>query len=146
MTTVAYRDGVMAADSAGEWSGIRSRATKIHRVNGVLIGGSGNVTDIQTFIRWFEAGADQANKPEFRQYRGADDAPEFEILIADHDGLTWWSEAFQPDRVEDDFWAIGTGRAAAMAAMYMGADAGKAVQIARLVDVHTNGDVQVERL
>lgn len=146
MTTVAYRDGVMAADTQGDWSGIRTRVpNKIVRVGNALIGVAGNFTDCRDFIDWYAAGADRKALPEFRTY-GVENSVAIEALVAAPDGLTIWTEHFQPDPVAGEFWAVGSGAKAAIAAMYMGADAAEAVRIAALVDVKTGGDVQMERL
>jgi len=145
MTTIAYRDGLMAADSGGLFDGLKSKTRKIYRAGDALIGGSGNFVDILMFREWWEAGQNRSALPEFRQY-GEKDGPSFAVLVAEHHRLTWWSEHFQPEELVCDFWAVGSGAMAAMAAMYMGADAFKAVEVAVEVDYHTNGDVQVERL
>jgi ATP-dependent protease HslVU (ClpYQ) peptidase subunit len=44
--------------------------------------------------------------------------------------------------VEDDFSAIGSGAQAAMAAMHMGADVKRAIEIASQVDVGSGGKIQ----
>ena len=47
---------------------------------------------------------------------------------------------------EGGFYAIGSGRDFALAAMRMGADAKKAVKIASEFDIHTGGRIRTMRL
>lgn len=44
------------------------------------------------------------------------------------------------------FLALGSGSKAALGALYMGADAVRAVEIARLADAYTGGPIQTMRL
>jgi len=146
MTTIAYRDKVMAADRLMNWSGVKAKTTKIVRAGNALIGAAGSAQDAGTFIRWWESGADLGSLPEIRQY-GDGDAPNFEILVLrPGPRLTLYTQHFQPVDLEEDFWAIGSGAKAAMGAMHMGASAEKAVEVAAMVDCYTGGRVQVERL
>ena len=136
----------MAADTVGNWEGVKSNSKKIIRCDAALIGYSGSTVDAMVFVKWWSEGADLKALPEFRQY-GANDAPDFVVMIARPDEpLTWCAQHFQFDEIRDEFWAIGSGSQSALGAMHMGADAAEAVRIATLVDYSTNGDVQVERL
>ena len=146
MTTVAYRDGVMAADTQGEYAGLRRTCQKIHRVEGVIIGCSGSYTDGLTFVDWWRAGHDLDKTPKFKTYHGGDDAPDIHAIVLTAEGVEIWTEHFQKRPVTDEFFAVGSGAMAALAAMHMGAAAEKAVGVAMLVDIYTGGDVQVERL
>ena len=146
MTTVAYRDGVMAADTLGVRFDMPRICYKVHRVGDAIIGAAGNYSDCLVFVEWWRDGHDLKKLPEFKMYRGEPDAPDIEALVLTADGLDRWTEHFQHDPILDPFFAIGSGAGAAMAAMHMGADAAEAVRIASLVFMSTGGDVQVERL
>ena len=146
MTTVAYRDGVMAADSQADSGGLLRIRQKLHRVGEEIIGSSGNSMDIMAFVKWWRSGNDLMALPEFRSYGRDSDPPDFVALVLSAAGLELWNEYFEPLPILDEFFAIGSGAAAAIAAMHMGADAPKAVEIAALVDVATGGEVQVEAL
>ncbi len=146
MTTVAYRDGVMAADTRGVRYDMPRICHKIHRVADAIIGFAGNYSDCLVFIDWWRDGHDLKKLPEFKMYRGESDAPDIEALVLTADGIERWTEHFQRDPILDPFFAIGSGAGAAMAAMHMGADAAEAVRIASLVFTSTGGNVQVERL
>ncbi len=144
MTTIAYKDGVMAADTLGMWAGMKIPTRKIVRIDGGLIGTAGNYVDALRFIEWYEAGADRDKIPV--GHNPSYDGPVFTALVADSCGVTCWSEAFVPDPVLSPFVSIGSGCDAAMAAMHMGASAREAVHVAAKVDYYTNGDVQVEAM
>lgn len=59
MTTIAFKDGVLAADTLVSAEGVRSGyTTKIRKIGPVLAGGSGRVRDVQAFLDWFVGGMD----------------------------------------------------------------------------------------
>lgn len=145
MTTIAYRDGIMAADTQGNRGGIRSVTRKLHRIDNRIVGFSGNYQDGLTFVAWVRDGMKMDALPEFRGYGRTDDAPDINALVLSPDGLVQWTEHFQPMPITEPFFAIGSGFVSAMTAMHMGASAAKAVEIAMLIDVETGGEIQVER-
>lgn len=121
----------MAADRMGDSGGVRCWLTKLHRLDdGRVIGLAGGVEAGLRFIEALRAG----RQPDFSE----DDRAEFHALVMHPDGRIeeWETERFGVP-VEDPFWAIGSGRVAALAAMHMGADATRAVEIAALCDVGT---------
>lgn len=145
MTTIAVRDRIMAADTMGCRGSTPRRAVKLHRVNGDIIGFSGNYADGLVFVRWWADGHDLKALPEFRQYGRDGDEPDFCALVLTADGLTEWTEHFQPMPVTDEFFAIGSGAMAAMAAMSMGASAAHAVLVASRVDINTGSEIISEK-
>lgn len=146
MSVVAVRDGVVASDSQCMESGRPMFHKKLHRKNGVIIGYVGQMLSGHQFLDWFLAGADRAKLPTFLQYRGNDDSPSFTALVLDGTGLAEWNEYFVPFEIVERFYAIGSGAPAAIAAMHMGADAEKAVEIACEMFADCGGEVLVERL
>jgi hypothetical protein len=131
MTTLAYRDGVLAADSRG----IRERAivagnlTKVWKLDdGRLVGYVGDVATASKFVR---ALRDQAELPQLVDT----------IVVVIGDKIT----VYQDDSHYDDdceFSAWGTGAQAALAAFYMDATAEKAVEVATRIDANSGGPVQ----
>jgi len=147
VSTVAYRNGVMAADTLSVSGSSTHRAQKLFRCSrDLVVGFTGNFMDGLEFVRWCEAGMDLTSTPEWRNYRGAEDAPDFTAIVLTSDGLSEWTEHFLPHPITDEFYAIGSGKMCALAAMYMGAGAEEAVTVASAIDVNTGGDVQVEHL
>jgi len=144
MTTIAYRDGLMAADS-GAWttSGtLLGHTDKIDRLeDGTLIGSAGDYTATVRALEWLAAGKSEESKPEF----GEEEA--VLLLIVHSDGAVGIAMS---DLVEcpllGDYFAIGSGCELALGAMAAGARAEEAVLIACRFDSATIGPVMTERL
>lgn len=145
MTTIAVRDGVMAADTLGSIAGKRTRANKLFRCdNGHIIGIDGYWMDGKLFVEWYNAGANRDEPPKWRTQ--GDDRVEFTALALTPDGVYWWSYELVPDEMFGEFWAIGSGSESAIAAMYCGLGSEAALSIAIQVDKSTGGDVETMEL
>lgn len=142
MTTIAYRDGVMAADMQVTAGNRKFRTTKVRATKaGGLVGGAGNLAHVLKVFDWVEGGM-KGDKPDF----GEDDG-EFECLIVEPDRSVWLlDEELVPMRVEDGFLAIGSGGPYAVAAMECGRTPEEAVEVAAKFDPATSAPVQVWRL
>jgi hypothetical protein len=133
MTTLVYRDGVLAADSRG----IRERAinvadlTKVFKLPGNrLVGFVGDCASAHKFIR---ALREDAMLPAL--------VDTLVVVIDADETIT----VYQDDsHYEDDakFSAWGSGVQAALAALYMDATAERAVEIACKVDANSGGPVR----
>lgn len=134
MTTVAYRWGVLAADSRmmnGGWIH-RFSASKLFRLpSGDVAGVTGTYAEAVAFIRWLQNG-EVGDRPSLS---------ESTIIRLRKTGSLTIYEAGASFDVTTEFGAWGSGSPAANAAMYMGADAAKAVEIAALLDDNTGGEV-----
>lgn len=143
MTVVVWRDGVMAADSGVFRSDqVVALTRKIHRFeNGALVGCSGNLSKVSTFIDWYAAGAD----PESRRMTGD---PGFEALVVTPDGRVrvYLSANEVEDRMEAPYFAIGSGAEVAFGALAHGASAIEAVEAAIKHHVFCVGPVAHEFL
>lgn len=147
MTTIAYRDGVMAADSkayGGLYKNSPGEKAKLHRIAlgdlaGWIVGiSTNNVGGDKLLIAWLEAGAplpaSDSVKPDQFQILALSLAGE---LFLANDNLSLSGP------IRSDFYAIGSGDDFAMGALAMGADAAEAVRVASLFDRHTGGEIQV---
>lgn len=137
MTTVACRSGVLAADTQMTCDGdIKAYGRKLVYVKekNAWVGYAGLLSDCQKFVRWFSGEA---------PHETFDEEDDFSALIMYADGrVECMGSSLKAHRLEEDeFFAIGSGSSAAMAAMHMGADAKRAVEIAMLVDIGTGGEV-----
>jgi ATP-dependent protease HslVU (ClpYQ) peptidase subunit len=63
-----------------------------------------------------------------------------------HDGIWVYESTIIPTRIEQDYFAIGTGSGYAIAAMYLGKTPKEAVEIAALFDPCTRGPITVMSL
>lgn len=135
MTTIAacLKSGVMASDT--QWSDGAEKGTtrKVYRINGALIGFAGDMKTIQEAREWFRKGK-------------ASPMPRGDIsaLILNGRLMTWEPENGFVDQGKQ--FAIGTGGAAARAAMMAGVDVKKAVSIACKIDANSGGSVRTYRV
>ncbi|RTM07409.1 MAG: hypothetical protein EKK31_11640 [Hyphomicrobiales bacterium] len=135
MTTIAYRWGVLASDSRmmnGGWIH-RYGGDKLFRLpNGEIVGVTGTYAEAVAFVSWLQGG-EAGDKPTLS---------EATVVRLRKDGTLTIYEAGASFNVTTEFGAWGSGSPAANAAMYMGADAAKAVEIAALLDDCTGGEVK----
>lgn len=129
MTTIAYRDGVMAADS-GCWIGDARHgwARKLARgPDGGLYGCAGNAAQVRAFLAWVDAGyVGVRPEPE----REKDDGNSFIVLVAAPSGPLRLITARGEEEHEAPYFAIGAGCVAAFGAMFAGATAETAIAAA----------------
>ena len=138
MTTVAYRDGVMACDSqlTGGFKSVTPSKVVIGRSK--MVGFCGDYASGYAGAQYLAEEA--SDKPESH----SDDDNEYIVT----DGKRIWlaDTRLRLAPVGDKFWAVGSGGIAAMAAMYAGADAETAVKIAIKVDEYSGGKVRTFKL
>ena len=147
MTTIAVRDGVIAADSQATYATSRHQCVKLYRKSitegrktfDVVIATAGEVSPGLVFVDWYGTGK---TIPEVLLHLGGD----FLCLVLRHDGLFEVDVYCRPDRVIDydrlGFYAIGSGSDAALGAMHAGKGAVEAVRIAARIDTYTGGKVE----
>lgn len=140
MTTIVYRDGVLAADSRayrGDKSPLGTKV-KIHRLwDGSLFGASSNCVGADTLLRrWVEEGCPSQKSGDIKpdSFEMILIRPNGEVFFA-HDNL----DLSGP--LEAPFFAIGSGEQYALGALEMGADAVRAVRVACEFDVWSDGQI-----
>jgi ATP-dependent protease HslVU (ClpYQ) peptidase subunit len=137
MTSIAYRDGVMAGDSrvtAGDLV-LPDTCRKVHRLrNGALFGAAGNSEAIERLRR---AIVRRTQIPKLE---------EVSALRVDPDGSLWSYEGSIWSKVDAPFAALGSGTTACLAAMYANATAREAVAIACKLDPSSGGRIHVVKL
>lgn len=141
MTTIVYRDGVLASDAGVARAGTRlGSMVKIARDSaGRLAAGVGFAGGVQSFLTWFRDGAegeppicDSEDETEF--WRG---------VVFYPDGSALYFERGDRYMVQAPYHALGTGADIALGALYMGASADDAVRAAMAFDEATFGQVHV---
>lgn len=144
MTTIAYRDGVLAADTQVNNDGVRvGTVQKVHRrADGHMAAGSGDFSYTQRFIAWFLAG-EQGDPP--LPCRDGDQRDEGQGFIFRPSGEIVCFEGSGPNTLTAPYWAQGSGRDFALGAMAHGAAAEEAVRAAMRHDVWTGGEITVLR-
>lgn len=152
MTTIAFRDGIIAADSRltydTEHGGSRKHiCTKLYRKRitegkktfDVIIGTAGMSSPALVFIDWYGTG-----KPIPDVLLNIES--DFTCLILRPDGLYEADQFCRPDRILEDFYAVGSGAKEAMTAMRCGKSAVEAVRLAAQSDPYTGGRIVSESL
>jgi len=132
MTVIAWDGKTLAADKRTSFGGLHATTTKIHRLrDGSLVGGSGGTAVIQEMVAWLDAGADPATFPAAQRTEKESVAM---LVVRPDRSLVQYDTTPYPSYIENDKWAIGSGRDYAMAVMFMGHDSELAVRVASALD------------
>jgi hypothetical protein len=147
MTTIAYRDGIIAADSRLTYATVgggsrkhvctklyRKRITEGRKTFDVIIATAGEASPSLIFVDWYGSGEPI---PDMLKIQGGD----FTCLILRPDGLYEADVYCRPDKILDSFFAVGSGAKEALAAMHCGKSAMQAVGIAARIDPYTGGKI-----
>lgn len=133
MTVIAWDGKILAADKQCGYGGMRSTVTKIFRVGDLLVGGAGDFTLVLAMIEWVRRGRSVGDFPDLQ--RSKDDWQA--LMVIEPDGsISTYERTPYPVRYEQKQFAIGSGREFAMGAMYMGANAVRAVEAAIALEVN----------
>lgn len=142
MTTIAYRNGMIAADSAMlSGSALSGEIVKIaRRKDGALAGAAGDAAYCSLFLGWFRRG-ERGRGPVARE--GQNWIDRAAIIRRDRT-----IEIFEPHGTfacQAPYYALGSGKEFALGAMFAGADAETAVRAAVAHDPYTDGRILVMR-
>lgn len=142
MTTVAFRNGVMASDRESNLHG-----AEVDKVfcgeGGILYGIAGVLSKCRKVVDWLisQNTAFPSDPPDV----GSDE--DWNVLVAYPDGsLFLYDWHLYPLQMKAPFLAIGSGSGYAMGAMAAGASAKKAVEIASQFDSYTGSVVDTFKL
>jgi hypothetical protein len=151
MTTIAYRDGILAADSRltvdhGGGSRkhtcrklFRKRVGEGKKAHDVVIATAGESSPGMVFVDWYGSGKPV---PDLFLHLGGD----FLCLVLTPSGLFEYDVYCRGDLIEEEFYAVGSGSVAALAAMHCGKSAIEAVRVAARIDAFTGGRIVHETL
>lgn len=145
MTCIAYRLGILAADSGGTVDEVVQHTQKLLRkrvgreehivaLAGVSLG--------MQFYEWY--GSDRP-APHYLEV-GEPEENHWQSLVLTPHGLFYYNGVTVPERVHAPFYAIGSGAAIAIGAMAAGASARKAVEAAVGRDPYTRAPVVAMRI
>lgn len=143
MTTIAYRDRILAADDrlTGQ-STIWGSVEKIANVGDRwYVGAAGDLDQVTLFLDWARAqkAVDRRGLPRSRPPMLNRDT---EALVVTAVGTVYlWTGSACFTRLTAPFYALGSGAKLAMGAMAFGATAAEAVEIAARYDIYTGGSV-----
>ncbi len=153
MTTIVYRDGIIAADSRTtthtEEGGTRIfHCEKLYRKviekegarEDVIFAAAGESFPSLVFIDWYGSGT---AVPDNLVLGEAD----FTVLVLKRDGLWEFDKWCRGERIiHPGFYAVGSGAKAALGALHAGCSAKRACEIACLVDPFSGPPVTTMRL
>jgi len=154
MTTIAYRDGVMASDSQDTEEDdfvISIDSTKVfHLPNNSIVGMAGDTDDRGVFELLGKADIEFCERPtkeELIETRTTVDAlwvwPDqrlWSVYVTYRADESEW-QAYVSE-IHSDYAAVGSGGKFALGAMAFGASAEEAVEVASEFDIYTGGSVQ----
>ncbi|SOD42382.1 hypothetical protein [Nitrosovibrio sp. Nv4] len=126
MTVIAWDGRTLAADKRSINSGLARTVTKIYRVGDSVVAIAGNLDQGLLMVEWVRNGCNPETFPGSQ--RDKDDWAT--VVVADANGVRSYERTPYPIAVEDKFWAAGSGRDFALAAMHLGKSAIEAVQVA----------------
>lgn len=137
MTVIAWDGQMLAGDSMSEYGGLkRARPTKVHSIDGFLVGCAGAEHGIQALLAWFRSGC------EYNRWPSVSWVNDVHMLAIDPYGRAYvywgcWMPCLQSGRV-----AIGSGYAVAINSMEWGATAKQAVEVAARTTTHCAAPVR----
>jgi ATP-dependent protease HslVU (ClpYQ) peptidase subunit len=143
VTTIAYKNGIMAGDSritAGEDEISPGAVRKVFRLsNGTLIGFAGTLAKIQEVMKQLRK---TPSKIDFKVAKGE----ELHALIVYSDGVVRELDSEGWTEIKAPYYAIGTGSLVAKVAMACDKSPAEAVRMAMKFDKNTGGKVQIVKL
>jgi hypothetical protein len=145
MTTVVATRDMIVSDSMVSipHKDLWYPAKKLIRGPGLIAGASGDGGDCSRFLEWAAAGF----KGRVPQWKDKTSDDQVLALVVKADGIYAWSVGDpEPEKIEAECFACGTGGKAARIAMKYGADPIQAVKDAIEVDLWSGGEIQVLRL
>lgn len=140
MTTIAYRDGVLAADTLVTSGDIRCGSeVKIRALGPLLYGSCGSCGLTDKVEAWMRGGM-KGDRPPLRVPDGSATGAVF-VFMPDHTVL--WMHEDGDTVIRAPYWAAGSGEMYALGAMALGATAPEAVKAAIVHDVGSGGPITV---
>lgn len=137
MTTIAYKDGVIAADEAETRNGtfaiqcVKLRQLRFGPMKGCIVGEHGDGPTSMAIIKELSS-----NKPKMKHIEKPDEKTE--VVVMWQDGrVEEYGVDLMPYPMTSPFMAWGSGAEFALGAMAMGATAVEAVKVAAKLDINT---------
>lgn len=143
MTIIVWDGKTLAADKQSTANGQKIKSTKIFKWKGHLVGGSGTGVLNEAMFQWFKDGADPDKFPDYIEVDSEDDS---HLIVITPKGkiLNYENNPYPMDFTENGKLAIGCGAPYAYAALSMGADAVRAVEVA--IENDTNCGMGIDTL
>lgn len=147
MTTIAYKDGILAGDTMMTRGDEKSIGVqKVFKSKHFLIGFAGGYSSIVPLLHWVDnyemSGQDSPNNMHRTWDAVTHLGSDYHVLFVTRAGVLWTgTESSPPVCLPNKFDASGSGSEFATGAMAAGASAVEAVRIASKYDIYTGGPV-----
>lgn len=140
MTTIAYRDGVLAADTRSSSNDcvLSDRHPKIVRRGRVMAAATGTTAMCREFLAWVSGGMRGA--PPENPHPSNSEWTYWGLVVSPTGAWVFQEPGVVP--VTSEFYAMGSGRDFALGAMMAGASAADAVAVAMRLDTCSGGEVR----
>lgn len=125
MTVIAWDGTTLAADRRAVLYGHTVATAKMKRVGDSLVAWSGTQCQAGKYIAWLEAGRDPATYPE-----QVKEAEAYLVVISPGGIIERFESTGYPLVVDQQTFACGSGRDFALAALHLGCDARRAIEVA----------------
>ena len=160
MTTIAYREGVMACDSCWSLNGslVDTLSNKIYRLkSGALLGQCGS-NDVRPMIKLLDNAKTERQMPSYEDIAAVRISGMYLLVLPNKRIFKFQTTSQAPDtwdddivdlgmwRVERTFTAVGSGCDYAIGAMEHGATAQQAVRIACRLDINSRLPIHTHKL
>lgn len=140
-TIVATRKGIYSDSRVSlEHLGIDYPTIKISRGKDCVVGAAGNGGDCSRFMEWAKEGFKGKEPVWYSKQTSADDY--VAGLVVRDDGIYIWAPGDPLERIEADFFSIGSGGKPARVALLLGKTPEEAIELAILVDPGSGAPVQ----
>ena len=137
MTTIVYKDGVLAGDSLYNANGCAvSYNKKVYNIDDTLVGFSGDASVIEFFKSWVKENCDPDLLGEL--------CVDYSVIIVPPKGSKYYYYTHATGKTryvckKKDPLCLGSGSEVALGALQMGATAEEAVKASIAVDVYSGG-------
>lgn len=134
MSVIAWDGKTLAADKRASFGSTIRTTTKIFRHGNALVAYAGDASHGEEVRAWWASGADPDQFPTSQ--RDKDDWAGLLVIRKGERGpvIARYERTPYPIYFEDEQFSIGSGRDFALAAMFLGCDARRAVEVASALD------------
>lgn len=142
MSVIAWDGKVLAADTQGTMGGLKFSTSKIQKVNGDLLGFTGDLDSGLALVEWYRK-KKTALFPECQKDK--DRWAPLLVITKQKKILRYEREPF-PIEIKEKFFSVGSGRDFALTAMYLGNNSKKAVECAIRFEASCGGPIEELKL
>jgi len=148
MTTIAWRPGMLATDTLSvDTVGLKMPAKKLFRASGFILGGAGSLHQVVEYYRRIkDMEIAQILELGYPDYQEDKNCPAMILCNPHAPHMAFELCGTQWLQILTNFYAVGSGRDFALAAMHLGKTPEEAVKVAMEFDLKTGLDVDVARM